>query len=137
MTTSSIVVAFSFDLDRTRQKKRPGAALPPRVPRLARLLALALKLEGLVRSRTIRDYTTLARLGQVSRARMSQVMSLVQLAPDIQEEILFLSSTQSGRDSITLGHLQPIARVPSWAKQRRLWHHLQRKLLRNPRQPGR
>ena len=71
MTTSSIVVAFSFELDRTRPKKRPGSALPLRVPRLARLLALALKFEGLVRSSTIRDYATVARLGQVSRARMS------------------------------------------------------------------
>ena len=116
MTTSSVVAAFSFDLDRMRRKKRPGPALPPRVPRLARLLALAIKLEGLVRNGTIRDYATLARLGQVSRARISQVMSLLLLAPDIQEEILFLPSTPSGRDPITLGHLQPIARVPSWAK---------------------
>ena len=76
-------------------------------------------------------------LGQVSRARLSQVMSLLLLAPDIQEEILFLPATQSGRDAITLSHLQPIARVPSWANQRRLWRHCKRKLLRNPRQPGR
>ena len=132
MTTSSPIPAFSFDLDQTRPKKRPGPALPPRVPRLARLLALARKLEGLVRNGTIRDYATLARLGQVSRARMSQVMSLLLLAPDIQEEILFLPATQSGRDAITLSHLQPIALVPSWAKQRRLWHHLKQKLVRNP-----
>ena len=93
MTTSSPSRAFSFDLDQTRPKKRPGPPLPPRVPRLARLLALALELEGLVRDGTIRDYATLARLGHVSRARMSQVMNLLVLAPDIQEEILFLPST--------------------------------------------
>ena len=122
---------FSFDLDQTRPKKRPGPQSPPRVPRLARLLALALKLEGLVRDGTIRDYATLARLGHVSRARMSQLMNLLLLAPDIQEEILFLPPSQTGRDPITLRHLQPIARVPSWTKQRRLWHQLKRKLLRN------
>lgn len=59
-------------------------------------------------------------------------MSLLLLAPDIQEEILFLPATQSGRDAITLSHLQPIALVPSWAKQRRLWRHLKQKLARNP-----
>jgi hypothetical protein len=95
-------------------------------------LALAGKLEGLIGNGTIRDYATLARLGQVSRARISQVMSLLLLAPDIQEEILFLPATQSGRDAITLSHLQPIALVPSWAKQRRLWRHLKQKLARNP-----
>ena len=59
-------------------------------------------------------------------------MNLLVLAPDIQQDILFLPSSQSGRDPITLRHLQPISLVASWAKQRRLWHHLKRKLLRHP-----
>ena len=132
MTASSPSRAFSFALDQTGPKKGPGPPLPPRVPRLARLLALARQLEGLVRHGTIRDYASLARLGQVSRARITQVMGLLLLAPDIQEEILFLPSTPSGRDAITLSHLQSIAWTPSWAKQRRLWHHLKQKLLRHP-----
>ena len=72
MTASSPSRAFSFALDQTGPKKGPGPPLPPRVPRLARLLALALELEGLVRHGTIRDYASLARLGQVSRARISR-----------------------------------------------------------------
>jgi hypothetical protein len=132
MTAFSSSHTLCLDLDQVRPTKRPGAALPPRVPRVARLLALAGKLEGLIGNGTIRDYATLARLGQVSRARISQVMSLLLLAPDIQEEILFLPATQSGRDAITLSHLQPIALVPSWAKQCRLWRHLKQKLARNP-----
>ena len=84
-----------------------------------------------MRDGTIRDYATLARLGHVSRARLSQLMNLLVLAPDIQEEILFLPASQSGRDAITLRHLQPIARVPFWTKQRRLWHQLKRQLVRN------
>jgi hypothetical protein len=61
-----------------------------RVPRVSRLLALAHKLDALVRQGTIRDYAVLARLGHVSRARISQIVALLYLAPDIQEDILFL-----------------------------------------------
>jgi hypothetical protein len=135
MRVSWPIPVFSFDLDQMRLKKQPEPQSPPRVPRLARLLALALQLEGLIRNGPIHDYATLARLGHVSRARLAQVMNLVLLAPDIQEEILFLPSARSGRDPITLSHLRPITRIPSWARQRRLWHHLKRKLLRNAAQP--
>jgi hypothetical protein len=92
-----------------------------RVPRIARLLALAHKLAGLVRQGTIRDYATLARLGHVSRARISQIMALLDLAPDIQEDILFLPPTVRGRDAMTLRELQPIARTLDWRRQRALW----------------
>jgi hypothetical protein len=92
-----------------------------RVPRIARLLALAHKLDGLVRQGVIRDYASLARLGHVSSARISQIMSLLHLAPDIQEDILFLPATLHGRDSLTLRALQPIARTLDWRQQRVLW----------------
>ena len=60
------------------------------IPRIARLMALAIRFEGLLRDETIRDYAELARLGRVTRARMTQIMKLLDLAPDIQEQILFL-----------------------------------------------
>jgi hypothetical protein len=46
-----------------------------------------------LRDETIRDYAELARLGRVTRARMTQIMKLLDLAPDIQEQILFLPLT--------------------------------------------
>ncbi len=61
-----------------------------RVPRIARLMALAIRLDELLREETIRDYADLARLGRVTRARMTQIMKLLHLAPDIQEQILLL-----------------------------------------------
>src|SRR5674476_1244749 len=64
------------------------------IPRIARLLALAIRLEGLLREEPIRDYAELARLGGVTRARMTQIMKLLDLAPDIQEQILFLPLIQ-------------------------------------------
>jgi hypothetical protein len=101
------------------------AALPTlaagRLPRVARLLALAHKLAGLLRQGSIADYASLARLGQVSRARITQIMNLLHLAPDIQEQILFLPPTLHGRDPLLLRQLQPLARVLDWQRQRALW----------------
>jgi hypothetical protein len=103
-------------------------ALPPgRVPRVSRLMALALRLNALVRSGQIGSYCELAVLGHVTRARISQIMNLLHLAPDIQEALLFLPQTVRGHDAIILADLLPIAAAMDWRKQRRLW----RKLLSN------
>ncbi|GIW56161.1 MAG: hypothetical protein KatS3mg082_2565 [Nitrospiraceae bacterium] len=97
---------------------------PGRVPRVARLMALAIRFEAMLRDGVVESYTELAALGHVTRARVSQIMNLLQLAPDIQEEILFLPRTQRGRDPIHLRQLQPIAAVHDWRKQRRMWEAL-------------
>ncbi len=111
---------------RGRKQLRTGTALarittPGRIPRVAKLLALAQRFEGLIRDGTVKDYTELARLGHVTRARISQIMNLLNLAPDLQELVLFLPRTQCGRDPIILAHLQPIASTADWRKQRQLW----------------
>jgi hypothetical protein len=112
----------------SRKELRCGAAaasLPPgRVPRVARLMALALRFDELVRTGQIGSYSALASLGHVTRARVCQVMSLLSLAPDIQEALLFLPPTQRGRDPIILADLLPIAAALDWRKQRRLWRQL-------------
>jgi hypothetical protein len=109
----------------SRKQLRLGveeAPLPPgRVPRVSRLMALALRLDAMVRTGQIRSYSELASLGRVTRARVSQIMSLLCLATDIQEELLFLPPTQSGRDPIILADLMPLAATLDWRKQRRLW----------------
>ena len=92
-----------------------------RVPRVARLLALAIRLDQLIASDVVTDYAELARLGHVSRARISQIMSLLQLAPDLQEQILFWPLTHRGRDSLSLSDLLPVVRILSWQHQRRSW----------------
>jgi hypothetical protein len=94
------------------------------VPRVARLMALALRFENLIREGRVADYSDLARLGHVSRARLTQIMNLLLLAPDIQEEILFLPPRRRGRDPIRLARLQTIALTWNWTKQRRLWKTL-------------
>jgi hypothetical protein len=103
----------------------PSVGMPAgRVPRVARLMALAIKFDGLVRSGVVRDYAELARLGHVTRARVTQVMNLLLLAPDLQEQLLFLPPVEFGRDRIVLRDLQPIAGEPDWRCQRRLWSRL-------------
>jgi len=101
--------------------------LPPgRVPRVARFMALAMRLDGLLRAGTLSNYAEVAALGRVTPARISQIMSLVNLAPDLQEAILFLPRTQRGRDPVILRDLQPIAAILDWRKQRVLWQQLTR-----------
>jgi hypothetical protein len=95
-----------------------------RVPRVARFMALALRFDELIRTGVVADYADLARLGHVTRARITQMMNLLLLAPDIQEAILFLPRVERGYDPIHLRQLQPIALVPDWRKQRRLWAKL-------------
>jgi hypothetical protein len=105
---------------------------PGRVPRVSRLLALALRFDELTRTRQVKNYSELALLGRVTRARISQIMSLVVLAPDIQEQVLFLPAIHGGRAPILLAHLVPIAAMPDWASQRRKWRALRRLVSRRP-----
>lgn len=95
-----------------------------RVPRVSRLMALALRFERLVASGEVKDYAELARLGHITRARATQIMNLLCLAPDIQEAILFLPTVHSGRDPIKELMLRPIAATPDWRKQRKSWYAL-------------
>jgi hypothetical protein len=99
-------------------------AEPGRVSKVTRLMALAIRFEGLLRDGAVESYAELARLGHVTRARVTQIMNLLHLAPDIQEEILFLPRTRSGRDPIILAQLQAITQVLDWRKQRRRWRSL-------------
>jgi hypothetical protein len=103
-------------------RQEPGIEPSDRPPRVSRLVALAHKLEGLIRSGRVKDNAELARLAQVSPARITQIVSLGQLAPDIQEYILFLSAENSGL--ITEQQLREIAREPRWDRQRASFERL-------------
>lgn len=92
-----------------------------RVPRLSRLMALAIRIEGLVRDGIISDYAAAAELGHVTRARMSQITNLLNLAPDIQEALLFLPPVESGRDPITERQFRSVLASSDWREQRSRW----------------
>lgn|GEM_PF-352943 len=104
------------DSERRREPVEPG-----NVPRVSRLMALAVKFDGLIRRGEVEDYATLARLGHVTPARITQIMSLLNLAPDIQEAILFLPRTARGHDPITERNIRAIASIAEWDRQREAW----------------
>jgi hypothetical protein len=87
-------------------------------------MALAIRFEQLIRAGEVTGQAELATLGHVTRARVSQIMCLGCLAPDVQEEVLFLPRTTKGRDPIQLQNLLPIARIADWRKQRVQWNDL-------------
>lgn len=101
---------------RKRLKNGPKArsAAPPPVPRIARLLALAVHFEELIRQGIVRDYSDLARLGGVSQPRMTQIMNLLNLPPWRQEELLFLEGTAKGRDRITERDVRKETQTSLW-----------------------
>jgi hypothetical protein len=87
-------------------------------------MALAIRFDGLLRSGALTDQAQLARLGKVSRARISQILNLLHLAPDIQDQLLFLPLIHQGRERLHLADLQPLCRQWNWSRQRRMWQAL-------------
>lgn len=102
-------------------RRRPS---PGRVPRVARLMALAIRFDALVREGAVSTQAELAAVGHVTRARVTQIMNLLHLAPDLQEAILFMPPVASGRDPVTEHELRPLAAEVDWELQRRLWHRI-------------
>ena len=86
----------------------PSPVPEGRIPRISRLMALAIRFDRLIKEGEITDQADLARLGNVSRARVTQIMNLLQLAPEIQEALLFLPRTAKGRDPIRETHIRPM-----------------------------
>lgn len=119
-----VTYPLDFAVRRKVVKKHPLS--PPAepagdcVPRIARLMALAIRLEGLIRKQAIADYAEVARRGRVTRARLTQITKLLDLAPDIQEQILFLPPTKGVNER----NLRPIVHRIDWREQRRLFHAL-------------
>jgi hypothetical protein len=108
------------EIQRAEQATEPtmtAARKTGRYPRAAQVLALALQFQEMIDSGEVRDYADLARLGYVSRERISQIMMLVWLAPDIQQAVLRLPP--SGRAPFSEGALRRIAKLPLWEDQRR------------------
>ena len=101
------------------KKKKPAEA--GRIPRISRLMAVAIRLERMLRTGEVSDLTELARLGHVTQPRMSQILNLTLLAPDIQEALLFLPRVETGKPPIHEKMLRPISAEVDWGKQREMW----------------
>jgi len=95
-----------------------------RVPRISRLMALAIHFDQLIRDGKVADQSDIARLAHVTQPRMTQIMNLNHLAPDIQEQLLFLPLITCGRDPVHERLLRPIAAQTRWQAQRPMWNAL-------------
>ena len=120
-----VTYARDFGASRPVRRERPVCNVAGfSIPRIARLMALAIRFEGLLRNGTIRDYAELARLGRVTMARMTQIMKLLYLAPDIQEQILFLPPLKGLNER----NLRSIVSKIDWSGQRRMFRKITNRL---------
>ena len=101
---------------RPAKLKQMAPPAPPAIPRITRLLALAIKFQELVDRGEVRDYADLARLGFVTRARLTQIMNLLLLAPDIQESLLCENSDV--RTAYSERDLRSVIKKILWEEQR-------------------
>ena len=70
-----------------KKQHAPASSSPP-IPRITRLMALAIWFDELIRTDEVKDYAELARIGKVSRPRVTQIMDLLNLSPTIQQGLL-------------------------------------------------
>jgi hypothetical protein len=92
-----------------------------RIPRVAKLVALASRMQSMLDSRQVESYQQLAELGRISQPRMTQIMNLLLLAPDIQEELLYLPEIIRGKATIHEKLLRPLTMQIDWRVQRKMW----------------
>jgi len=111
-------------------RRRPAEEVSRgRVPRIARLMALAIRFDRLIRDGTVADQSELARLACVTQPRMTQIMNLLNLAPDIQEQLLLLQAVREGRDRLHERSLRGVVATSDWGLQRGRWAVLTRGIL--------
>ena len=104
-----------------RPKKAADPA-PPRIPRITRLMALAIKFQEMIDRGEVKDYAELARFGSVTRARVTQIMNLSLLAPELQDWLLNLRLEPD--PPLSERHIRFVAALESWEDQRSAIHRL-------------
>ncbi|MCA9137970.1 MAG: hypothetical protein KDB00_14460 [Planctomycetales bacterium] len=111
---------------RTQSKEEPVEKPKPKgkIPRISRLVALAIEFDEMLRSGAANDATDLAEMYDITQPRMSQIISLALLAPDIQETLLNLPRETAGRSQIHEKALRPICSQVDFDRQREMWNEL-------------
>lgn len=104
--------------------KPKKSSAPAKLPHITKLMALAIRLEHLLASGQVKDQAEIARTAGITRARVTQIINLAQLAPDIQEAILNLEPTTDHVPRFREREVRTIAILPTWEKQRILWKQL-------------
>jgi len=100
-----------------RPPEPPRPPREPRTPPVVETLRKALEWRRQLDVREVANQADIARREGVSRARVTQVMGLLRLAPEIQEHILSLSD-MARRPAITERALRPIAQLENATDQK-------------------
>ncbi|ACY13254.1 hypothetical protein [Haliangium ochraceum] len=102
-------------------KPAPSAPPPARRPaRVAQMFAFAHRADGEVERGVFASRSAAARHYGMTIGRITQLLSLLWLAPEIQEDVLFLKAID-GREPVSGQALEKIARIADWGEQRRGW----------------
>ena len=120
MSTVDVEIIIKRRERRRVKEEQQEKDATPCIPRISRLMALAIKFQDMVDRGEVRDYADLARLGFVTRARLTQIMNLSLLAPEIQEAILGLRSANRA-PTIAERHVRSVVKFVLWEQQRRAW----------------
>ena len=115
----------SAPLHRVRARHRQGfvdqapvVRLPVRRPaRVAVMLALAHTVDAAISAGRLRDQRDAAERLGLTPPRITQLLAMLQLAPDLQERVLFLEAVD-GQEPVTERELRPLTRLLSWDDQR-------------------
>lgn len=102
--------------------KMPSA--PAKLPHITKLMALAIRLEHLLATGQVKDQAEIARVAGITRARVTQIINLANLAPDIQQAILDFEPTTAPVPRFREREVRTIAILPNWEKQRLMWKQL-------------
>ncbi len=113
-----------FTVDFGSPETTPRQQHRGRIPRVARMLALAHKIDGMVRCGEYRDYACAARRLGLTRARVTQITNLLLLGPSIQEAILDLPPLTTGRDPVSERQLRSVVAEVEWDKQLDMWNEV-------------
>lgn len=130
MHSSAVEIQFRLNTPGARPAERgPSDLRRPekgRLPRVTQVMALAIQFQDMIHRGDARDYADIARLGCITRERISQVMELVWLAPDIQKEILEFPPNSTAQFAISEVATRRVAAKSDWAEQRELWLNLKK-----------
>lgn len=125
-------IHFQREIDGRKRIVREPVKIKPfepgQIPRVSRLIALAIRFERMLQDRDARDQSSLAQMVNVTQPRMTQILNLLHLAPDIQEAVLFLPRTLRGNDPIHEKMLRPLTAEVNWHRQRYMWRSIAGKL---------
>lgn len=113
-----------------KQAVRFTAEPPPPPPEpvrrpahVAKMLALAHHLSAAIEQGAVADQATVARRLGLTRARITQLLDLTLLAPDVQEQVLELEAVD-GREPLRERRLRAVVAAGTWPQQRAAWARL-------------